>query len=136
MARIAVLLERGLMLGTVAQTTAVLREPTAGDIFDAAEDCERLIATPDGYQLVASPTRMGLAVLARQIESVGEISGPLSMAMLRKLSGTDLDRLQKEADKLSAASVEVADRGRSADVGATAGESDDAAHGEPGDHAD
>lgn len=117
MAEVAVPLQRGLQLGEVAQLEAVLREGTAGDMIEAAEESEKLVATPDGFQLVQSPTLVGVNMLRRQIVRIGEIAGPLSLKQLKLLDPADLAELQRAAEKLDAAAVdqasrEVARRGR------------------------
>ena len=123
MAEVTVELDKGLVVGEKTHTTAVLRELTAGDIFDAQADAERIIQTPEGPQLVASPSAVGVHTLRRQIVRIGEVEGPFSMGEMRKLAPIDLERLQSESIELeqavmaSIASREVAQRGR-ADKGA------------------
>jgi len=122
MAEVKVELHKGLVSGEKTHTSAVIRELTAGDIFDAQSEAERVIQTPEGPQLVASPSAVGIHTLRRQIVRIGDIEGPLSMGELRKLSPVDLERLQSESIDLeqavmaSVASREVAQRGR-ADTG-------------------
>ncbi|MDF9346378.1 phage tail assembly protein [Escherichia coli] len=69
--------------------TVTLRELTAGDLIDAQAAAEKLVMSKEGPILVSSPSRMGLEMLRRQIASVGCIKGPLSMALIRKLSADD-----------------------------------------------
>lgn len=121
-ARITVALIHGLALGEELHKEVTLREPTAGDILDAQEASERLMMVPtsDGAvepMLVSSPSRSSMEVLRRQIVSVGDISGPLDMKLLRKLDPEDLDLLLAKTGNLNAGGVnqvqqEVGKRGR------------------------
>lgn len=90
-------LKDGLPFGTGDETEmqydVTLRELTAGDMIDAQAAAEKLVMSKEGPVLVSSPSRMGLEMLRRQIASVGCIKGPLSMALIRKLSVDDFQRL-------------------------------------------
>lgn len=114
MATVHVTLNKGLRVGEEVHVEAEIREASAGDLIDATEESEKLVATPDGgFQLLASPTLVGLNCLRRQIVRVGEHPGPLTLGELRKLSAHDLSLLQEKAQLLETASLkEVADRGR------------------------
>lgn len=113
MATMNVDLTRGLTIGEKTHTKATIREATAADLIDATDESEKIVKTPDGYQLVASPTQVGLNTLRRQIVNVGDYKGPLSMAELKKLSATDLSLLQETAQAMDAVSMaEITDRGR------------------------
>jgi phage FluMu protein gp41 len=109
---VTVHLEKGLTIGGVTHTEAVIRETTAGDIIDASEESERLFPTPEGYELVQSPSQTAMNTLRRQIVSIGEIEGPLELAVLKKLSGDDLAEIQIKAQTLDAVALEAASRGR------------------------
>ena len=114
MAEVTVELEIGLVVGEKTLKTAVIRELTAGDIFDS----ERVVHTEEGPQLVASPSAVGIHTLRRQIAKIGDVEGPLSLAEMRKLHPIDLELLHEECSKLeqavitSIASREVTQRGR------------------------
>lgn len=114
MATVQIDLQKGLTIGEETHTAAEIREATAADLIDATEESEKLVATPDGgYQLLASPTLVGLNCLRRQIVRVGEHPGPLTMGELRKLSAHDLSLLQEKAQALETATLKgVAERGR------------------------
>lgn len=106
-----------IMIGQEECSEVVLREATAGDVIEAQEESERVVMTPDGPALVSSPTLVGLGVLRRQVVSIGSKAGPADTAWLKRLTVTDLGRLQAEADAMDAlatASVgkDLADRGR------------------------
>lgn len=113
MATITVTLNKGLIIGETIHKEAEIREATAGDLIEATEESEKVVLTPDGYQLVASPTMVGLNTLRRQIVRIGEHQGPLTLGELKKLSSTDISLLQEKAETVEAASLrEFADRGR------------------------
>ena len=96
-----------------------LRTLTAGDLEDAALASEQMMRVGGEAVLVMSPSRMANAILKAQILKIGDISGPLQDVFFRRLSSTDLELLQAEADELDSASrtaVEAAlTRGRSAE---------------------
>lgn len=113
MATIKVRLNNGLRVGEKMHIDAEIREASVGDMLDAAEESERLVNTPDGYQLLASPTMVGINILRRQIVAIGGHPGPLTLGEIKKLDPSDLNLLQAEAQKLETASLkESVDRGR------------------------
>lgn len=112
MATVKCTLKHGLKIGEVTHVEAEIREATGGDLIDATDESEKVVLTPEGYQLLSSPTLVGLNTLRRQIVRVGEYKGPLTIAELKKLSATDLSLLQEKALQLESASLkEVKDRG-------------------------
>lgn len=102
MATVSVTLTKGLKIEEEVHLEAVLREATAGDLIEATADSERLMLTPEGYQLVPSPTMVGTNVLCRQIVRIGTHNGPLTVGELGKLSAGDLKLLQQKAEQLEA----------------------------------
>jgi phage FluMu protein gp41 len=118
MATVTVHLDHGYKQGDTVHREITLRELTAGDIIDAQQEAERLVHTPDGPALVSSPTLVGLHTLRRQVSRIGDVSGPLSLAELKKLHPNDLYKLQLRAEELEGAAAadlasrEVAQRGR------------------------
>ncbi|STJ92194.1 Mu-like prophage FluMu protein gp41 [Escherichia coli] len=54
---------------------------------------EKVVMSKEGPVLVSSPSLMGLEMLRRQIAGVGCLKGPLSLALMRKLSVDDFQRL-------------------------------------------
>lgn len=113
MATANVTLDKGLVIGDTHHTEAVLREITARDLIEAAEESEKVVLTPDGYDLVASPALVATNTLRRQIVRIGEHKGPLTLEELKRFSATDLSLLQEEAKKLDAMAMkEIAKRGR------------------------
>lgn len=113
MANVTITLETGLTIGAVQHLEAELRELTAGDIFQATAESEKLVDVPgDGPQMLTSPTLVGINSLRRQIVRIGEHQGPLTLEELGKLSVIDVSLLQEAAQKMEVASLEVAMRGR------------------------
>lgn len=108
----------GLPFGTgdemELQHDVTLRELTAGDMIDAQVAAEKVVMTREGPVLVSSPALMGLEILRRQIAKVGSINGPLSLAMIKKLSQQDFHRLSiaTEVRDIAMAASLSNDRGR------------------------
>lgn len=120
MASINVTLINGLTIGDKTHTEAELREFTAGDMIDACDAAEKVVPSENGPILVASPSRVDMELLCRQIVRIGDHKGPLSLAELRRLSGTDLAALQAAAACLeSGAAAAAQQRGRLAGSQAT-----------------
>ena len=111
MAATTVTLTHGLRVGDGVLREAELRELTAGDILDAQDAAEKLVQGAGGPQLVASPTRLGVELLRRQIARIGDVAGPISLGEIRKLHPDDLELLQRAAAQLDA--VAAAEAGRS-----------------------
>jgi len=110
MATVQCMLITGLTIGETVHKLAEIREVTAGDLIDATDESERLVRTDEGdYILVASPTMVGLNTLRRQIVSIGDHQGPLTMGEIRKFSGADLNALQAQAQQLDQASLQGID---------------------------
>jgi phage FluMu protein gp41 len=117
MAAVNVPLIHGLKIGEVVHLDAIIREATSGDIIDAMEESEKLVLLPgcdtQVPALVHSQTMVGIHTLRRQIVSIGDYKGPLSLGEIKRLHPTDLDRLQKKAEELEAAGLSgLIDRGR------------------------
>ena len=94
-----------------------LRQLNAGDVFDAQSESELLTPTPHGYELLTSDHLLGLNTLRRQIASIDDHPGPLSIAELRKLSSIDLNRILSAAQAMEALAIKAIEkRGRSETV--------------------
>lgn len=106
MATVKVTLKTGLTIGETVHKEALLREVTAGDLIDATEESEKVVLTPDGYQLLVSNTLVGLNTLRRQIVSIGDHPGPLTISELGHLSGKDMNLLQQQAEILDSATLQ------------------------------
>ncbi|RMG60286.1 MAG: hypothetical protein D6717_00350 [Gammaproteobacteria bacterium] len=118
---ITVRLAKGLVVDGEPQREAVLKPLSARDIIEAGQAAERLVYGEDGPVLLVSPSRMGAELLARQIERIGSVPGPISLGMFDKLSSEDLALLQAAAGDLDqAVASEVAARGRDRPAGAGA----------------
>lgn len=118
MATKLVTLVDGYKVGEITHTEAELRLPTAGDIIDASIESERVVPTPEGYQLLVSASMVGLNVLRRQVARIGTHQGPLALGELRRLSQTDLAALQIAAQELDAGlSRGIESRGRAVPPG-------------------
>ncbi|MFL1552501.1 hypothetical protein ACI77I_26030 [Pseudomonas sp. D47] len=118
MATIEFRLEHGLPFGkgddAQMQYDVTLRELNVGDLLAAQEEAEKVVATPDGYSLVISPTRVGIHMIRRQVASVGCIKGPLSIGDINRLHADDLGLLNSKAGALEQAALkELESRGRS-----------------------
>lgn len=118
MAKIEFQLKHGLPFGkgddAELQLDVTLRELTVGDVLAAQEESEKVVATPTGYVLVMSPTRLGIQTMRRQIKSIGKINGPLSVSEMEKLNPEDLSLISHHLNGLERTLLqEVEDRGRS-----------------------
>ena len=113
MATITATLTKGLKIKDSVHTEAEIREATAEDLIDATDESEKVVRTAEGFQLLASPTLVGLNTLRRQIVRVGDYQGPLTLGELKRLSAVDLSLLQEKAGELETATLaEIAARGR------------------------
>lgn len=109
----------GLKIGEAVYKTVTLKEATAGDQMDAEQAAEMVYMAPTGPFVEASPSRLAVELLARQVskltgEAGAEFDGAVTVTMLRSLSRGDLALLLTDREKLdSVAEREVlASRGR------------------------
>lgn len=104
----------GLPFGEGREYRVTFRELSAKDSIDAEMEAERVAETRNGPVLIASPALRGIALLRRQIATVGEMEGPLSVAQIGQLSERDLSRLMAAVSLLDSALAGklAADRGR------------------------
>lgn len=122
MAKMTVPLTHGLVTGKGTgdeQTHMVveLRELETKDVIDAQLASERVVIGDNGKAVAyCSEVLMGLEMLRRQIASIGEIPGPLSLKQLYQLHPADLKLLSDQADKMDDLIMGVGQRGR-ADAG-------------------
>ncbi|HEY9200770.1 MAG TPA: phage tail assembly protein [Gammaproteobacteria bacterium] len=108
MAEINVLLINGYKLGDAVIKDVVIRDITAGDIIESQIEAERLVQTEDGPELVTSPTLAGVHMLRRQIVSIGDIQGPISLHEIKRLDPVDFNLLQAKASELESACMKKA----------------------------
>jgi len=74
---------------------ATLGEAKAAHMIEAQEESEKLVFDENGNPFfVASPTLVSVHVLRRQIETMGDMPGPLSLAQMKTLHPVDLELLQ------------------------------------------
>lgn len=111
-------LTHGLTLGEGGKERTlkhvVLRAPEPGDIIDAGEESEKLVYALQNGELapvlVTSPTLSGVHVLRRQIVMLGDVHGPLDLALLKRLPLSDFNVLQSKAEEIDAAIAAEAER--------------------------
>lgn len=95
-----------------------LRELTAADLIDAQIDAEKVVVQNGKAVAYTSDVLYGLNLLCRQVEYIGELSGPLTINMIKKLHVDDFGLLQSKAQELDMAlTEELAKRGRSNSAG-------------------
>lgn len=92
----------GLTVGdgdeAVAHKTVVLKELTAAETFRAQDASEEVRKTDDGYELLASPSKLSRELMRLSIVKVGEING-VSHALLGRLSSRDLALLMDKYEE-------------------------------------
>lgn len=67
----------------IRHRTVTFRELTSKDVIDAQLEAERVVIGENGKAVAyCSEVLMGLGMLRRQIASVGEIPGPLSLKQI------------------------------------------------------
>lgn len=90
-----------------------LRELSTGDILDARQAAERVVMLNGQAVAYCSDATLGLELLCRQVEYIGDIQGPLTANMVRKLHPDDFQLINDKAvelDKLMMQELEA--RGR------------------------
>lgn len=114
-------LERGIPFGkgkdAEMQYNVVLRPLKTADVIDARMEAEKVVFANDDQGnakgiTVVSEVTMGLELLRRQVESVGDIQGPLTLKQIRKMHIEDFELLNGEAEKFDEALEVTAKRGR------------------------
>lgn len=114
MSTVSFTLEHGLKLGDDTLKDVVMRELGTGDIFEASEAAEKLVTVEGEPQFIISPTLMTKETLRRQIKSIGNVQGPISVAELELLHPEDLNLIEQYSQVLDGtlAPKEVVRRGR------------------------
>jgi phage FluMu protein gp41 len=106
-------LQDGIKVGETVHTKIRLRELTIGEQLQVNTDAERVVATPNGYALVPSPSLLTFLTLLRQIVLVNDAGVFISEDQLKKASSRDFDALILASAKLEGATLEAAEiRGR------------------------
>lgn len=107
-------LPHGFKAGENTHHEVGLRELTSGDIIDSQMSAEKVVVQNGQAVAYTSDVLMGLELLRRQVEYVGDYKGPLSIKDLRKLHADDLGLLQRKASELDTLlAKELETRGRS-----------------------
>ena len=100
-----------------------LRELNTNDLIDAQLAAEKVVVHESGKAVAyTSDVLYGLELLRRQIAYIGEVEGPISIKMIRKLDPEDFDLIQRKAQELDQALAEdlakrIEARGRSDSAG-------------------
>jgi phage FluMu protein gp41 len=81
-------LKHGLKVGETLHKDYEVREATTADLFDAEDQAP-----------VTKRLSYKGALLGRQLVRLGELSGPIDIAMIRKLHPADFELLCDEMDK-------------------------------------
>lgn len=90
------------------------RELTSEDVINAQLAAERVVIGDNGKAVAyCSEVLMGVELLRRQILSVGDIPGPLSLKQVFAFHPQDLDLLTSRAKDVDDLLSETAERGRS-----------------------
>lgn len=107
-------LEHGYKVGESTHMEVGLRKLTTGDYIDAQLAAEKVVVQNGKALSYTSDVLMGLEMLCRQIEYIGQVQGPFTIQELRKLHDDDFDLVQKKATALDNQLAEaLAARGRS-----------------------
>ena len=77
-------LKHGLKIGDKLHKDFEMREATAGDMFEAEKDAG-----------VETPLAFSGAMMAYQLDKVGDFEGPITFAMIGKLSPADYNILRE-----------------------------------------
>ncbi|WP_417880318.1 phage tail assembly protein [Vibrio sp.] len=93
-------LTHGYKAGETTHLEVGLRELTPKDVFDAQMAAEKVGIVNDRPYAYTSDAHMGMELLARQVEYIGEIKGPLSVKELLKLETEDFALIQSKASEL------------------------------------
>jgi len=82
-------LKHGLKVGDAVHKDYEIREATTADLFDAEDQAP-----------VTKRLAFKGALLGRQLVRLGELSGPIDLALIRKLHPADFDQLCADMDKV------------------------------------
>lgn len=116
MTNIEINLQDGIKVGETVHKKIRLRELTIGEQLQVNTDAERIVATPNGYALVPSPSLLTFLTLLRQIVFVNDSGVFVSEEHLKKCSSRDFDALILASTKLENTTLEAAEnRGRADD---------------------
>jgi phage FluMu protein gp41 len=106
-------LEHGFKVGESTHTEVGLRKLTTGDYIDAQLAAEKVVVQNNKALAYTSDVLMGLEMLGRQVEYIGQVQGPFSIKDMRKLHEDDFQMIQEKAEELDNQLAEaLAQRGR------------------------
>lgn len=118
-------LKHGLNLGKELLVDVTIKDHlTGGELRAASESSEVLhvMTLPSGEQepvLIISPSRMASETMRRQILSIGDVNGPISMAELDRLHEDDIALIQEACNTAQKLKMkkELEQRGRTDPAG-------------------
>ncbi|EAQ65985.1 hypothetical protein MED121_02200 [Marinomonas sp. MED121] len=118
MALITFDLTHGLKSDKTTHKEVGLRKLETGDYIDAQLAAEKVIVQDGKALSYTSDILMGLEMLARQVEYIGDIKGPFTVRQLRKLEDEDFQLIQSQTAVLDNQLAEaLAERGRAKGTG-------------------
>lgn len=97
-------LKDGLTVGMgddkVTHTEIEVKKITTALLFEAREAAEKPVRTPEGYDLIISPTRLELEIIRRRIKRIGDIQGPIQEKEFKSLSEADINLIAEKVNEL------------------------------------
>ncbi|EHA6962342.1 hypothetical protein JMC51_004883 [Vibrio parahaemolyticus] len=90
-------LQDGFKVGESTHFEVGLRELEPTDVFDAQMASENVGLIDGRPYAYVSNTQMGMELLCRQVEYIGNVQGPFTFKELMKLSALDFGKLQEQA---------------------------------------
>lgn len=122
MAEMTINLQHPVKVGDMTYETVTIRELTPGDLIEAGLEAERPVLTEQGYELLSSPTLMGVNCLMRQIVKLDDTDITVNRKILDQFDIDDYEQMMQVINALdSALEGELQKRGESAASGEQAG---------------
>ncbi|WP_297813745.1 phage tail assembly protein [uncultured Methylophaga sp.] len=122
MAEMTIKLQHPVKVGDMTYETVTIRELTPGDLIEAGLEAERPVLTEQGYELLSSPTLMGVNCLMRQIVKLDDTDITVNRKILDQFDIDDYEQMMQVINALdSALEGELQKRGESAASGEQAG---------------
>lgn len=103
MAQIVVELKHGLQVGGTLHKRITLRTLTIGESLAAVEAAERLVPTPNGYQLLASNARLTFYNILKMATITDDPDLTITETILKQLQGEDFDLLMEASANIDRA---------------------------------
>ena len=118
-------LQHPVKIGDTTYQTVTIRELTPGDLIEAGLEAERPDQTEQGFQLLSSPTLMGVNCLMRQIVKLDDTAITVNRKILDQFDIDDYEQMMQVINALdSALDGELQQRGETDASGEQAGGSD------------